>query len=261
MAARTLLWRLPILMVTVYGAIIFITGLILPAQAAQPSISITITPNVIVNTDYNIVVTLSDTTNGSTSKAISLSVASPGSTITSSVTTNGSSMASATLHTGTVAGYNNITAKYAGMTFTIPVTVNPGPPAMLNMIATPSFRLANGMSTATASASVFDQFHNPIGGAVVNFTIDGAPGTAMTDSSGTANYAVGPYGSVHTANITANINALNQAATVRFLDRNNLFLDRYPASSLPIESPAEVKATFYADLGNHTPDGDDNFGE
>ncbi|HTY91827.1 MAG TPA: VWA domain-containing protein [Methanocella sp.] len=104
-----------------------------------------------------------------------------------------------------------------------------------------------------AIATVKDQNGNAISNAAVNFIIDGVyAGTVYTDASGNANMPVGPYGSTHTANVTATINSLSLSANVKFLDRNNLFLFRYPSANQPVQSYAEVDAVFYSDLGNST---------
>jgi hypothetical protein len=253
MAARIAIKALTMLTLTISLLGLFTLIQTYPAHAAAgATIGVTITTPTIVNTDYSITINLNDP-GGSDGKHITLSVTSPSSSITSSVTTDSSGHAPAAFHTSTVAGYNNITAIYDGVTYIVPIWLNPGPPYSLNLVASPSYRLANGISTATASARVSDIYNNPISGATITFTVDGTPSTAMTDSTGTASRVIGPYGSTHTANITAEIGGLSRAASVRFLDRNNLVLNRYPATSLPIDSDAEVDAYFYEDLGNSIP--------
>ncbi|AFC99005.1 Bacterial Ig-like domain (group 1)/von Willebrand factor type A domain-containing protein [Methanocella conradii HZ254] len=253
MAARTLINDAPVFFITVCGAILLAAWLSAPAHADQPTINIEISPNVMVNTDYNIYIILNDSSNGSSGKTITLSVTSPNSSITSPVTTNMTGYAAATFHTSTAAGYNNITATYLGINYSIPVYVNPGPPYSVDLTVDHEFRLANGMSIATASAKVVDQYGNAVNNLQVNFTIDGVMSSSMTGSSGIATRTVGPYSSTHTANISANVNGLADNASVRFLDRNNLFLFRYPNATMPIGSYVEVDAVFYEDLSSSTP--------
>ncbi|WP_174589795.1 Ig-like domain-containing protein [Methanocella conradii] len=253
MAARTLINGAPPLIIMVFGAFLLTVVLVAPAHADQPTVNIEGSLNAVVNTDYNIYIILNDPTNGSSNKTITLSVTSPNSSITSPVTTNMTGYAAATFHTSTAAGYNNITATYLGVNYNIPVYVNPGSPYSLDLTVDHEFRLANGMSTAAASAKVADQYGNPINNLQVNFTIDGVASSSMTDGSGIATRTVGPYSSTHTANITARVNGLADNASVRFLDRNNLFLFRYPNATMPIGSYVEVDAVFYEDLSSSTP--------
>jgi len=246
MAARTILIKLPVLLIAVCGAILLLIGLASPVQAAQPAISIAMSTNVTVDTSYTIQVILNDPNNGSFHKLITLSVASPGSSITptSVWTDNTTGTATATFHTSTVAGYNNITATYLGVNYIIPVYVNPGPPSSLSLTRDHEFRLANGMSQAIVSARILDQYGNSINNILVNFNVDGTMSSVMT-TNGAATVSVGPYSIPHTANVTASAYSYNLSTTVRFLDRNNLILYRLPSATLPISSNAEVDAVLW----------------
>ena len=254
MAARTVLKGLTMFALVLCALMLFTIAQAYPAQAA-PAISLAISSNVTVNSDYPVQIILTDSS-GVSGKTITLSTTVPGSTITpATVTTDSSGHASATFHTSTQAGYNNITATYSSTPFILAVLVNPGPLYSVVLTATPAFRLANGISSSTAVAMVTDQYGNPISNAAVHFTKDGVDaGTIMTDLAGQSSISVGPYGSSHAANITVDIGGTGKSATVhvQFLDRNNLVLMRLPSAMMPINSNAEVDAIFYDNIGNNT---------
>lgn len=251
MAARLLFKVSKMTVLTLSALMLFMIILSIPAVAT--TINAAITPPmqpVTVNSDYSVIVTLNDPA-GSGGKTIALSV--PAGTITSSVNTDSGGNAPASLHTPTVAGYNNITAVYNGLTYIIPIYVSPGPITSFSLSVTNSFRLANGLSTARASARALDNYNNPISGVYVTYVIDGTTSTVLTDNQGYADVTIGPYVSTHTVNISASNGSFSKTATVRFLDRNNLFLNRVTAPTMPVGSVAGVDATFYEDLGSLTP--------
>ncbi len=249
MAARTTFMGLVALTIAL---ILIIT--VQPAHAAGPNVSVGITPPVYINKDYNIQIILDDPDNGSIGKPISLSVSGPGtgcSISPSAVTTGPDGRASATLHTSSVPGYNNIIATYNGIVITIPVLVN-GPPYSLSLSVNPAVRLANGVNTVKATARLADQSNYPVCGEPVEFTVGSSVKTAVTGSDGNAVIDVGPYTTAQAVNVAARSGSLTgETRTVLFLDRNNLKLN-YPGSR-PIGSHVEVVATFYLDLNNEVP--------
>ena len=252
MAAKTLIDIIPLLVISLLISILISIMLIAPAHAYQPTINIGISPNVVVNTDYSIYIILSDPDNGSSGEMIALSVSSPNSSITSHVTTNSTGYAAATFHTSTAAGYNNITATYLGINYSIPVYVNPGPPYSLDLTVDHEFRLANGVSKSLASARLIDQYNNPISGAIVVFNIDGMNVSYTTDSNGYANIEIGPYIDSCMVNVTAVSGSIySKTAKILFLQTYNLFTIPPLLDSEIISTPVNVTVKFYLNLRNN----------
>ena len=131
---------------------------------------------------------------------------------------------------------------------------------ILKLTVDHSLRLADGYSTAVASATLTNS-GVPVTNTLVNFTTNFGNFSILTNSAGNASITVGPYPSTNyfMANLTADSAGINYAAStlnasVLFLPRNNLNLVRTPSSGIAaIGSSVVVIAEFYEDPINNIP--------
>lgn len=147
----------------------------------------------------------------STSVAINQGTVSFGTTlgtIPSSVVTNISGIAAASLLSSTTTGTATVTARY-GNTLSDQVTVafSPSTPTTLSLTASPTVLLADNVSTATLTAVVTDQSGNPVpNGTQVRFSIppqSGSMENLRTTESGVAMNALTSSSTPDTVTVTA----------------------------------------------------------
>jgi adhesin/invasin len=99
-------------------------------------------------------------------------------------TVNG--VATATL-SSTVAGVATVTATVGSLSATVQVTFTPGAPFTFTFTLTPTVIVANGISQSVGTATVVDQYGNPVGGVTVNFLAGigvFSPASGATNASG-----------------------------------------------------------------------------
>jgi hypothetical protein len=100
--------------------------------------------------------------------------------------TNTTGIANVTLISPSNTGVANITAAVVSTSIsdTITVTFTPGPPAILLLEADPQTVFANGIDRSTVTATVKDEFGNPISGKEVTFSALEGTKTRLTNMSG-----------------------------------------------------------------------------
>jgi len=87
----------------------------------------------------------------------------------------------------TVAGVATVTATVNSLSATAQVTFTAGAPFTFTFTLTPTVIVANGISQSLATATVVDQFGNPVSGATVNFLAgigSFSPASGVTNASG-----------------------------------------------------------------------------
>jgi predicted extracellular nuclease len=167
----------------------------------------------------------------------------------SATTVNG--VATATL-SSTVAGVATVTATVNGLSATAQVTFVV--PTSVTLVAAPSTLQVGSLSTLTAT--VFDQFNNPIAdGVVVSFTTslgNVSPASATTvNGVATATLSSTVAG---VATVTATVNGLSATAQVTFVVPTSVTLVAAP-STLPVGSLSTLTATVTDQYGNVVADG------
>jgi predicted extracellular nuclease len=167
----------------------------------------------------------------------------------SATTVNG--VATATL-SSTVAGVATVTATVNGLSATAQVTFVV--PTSVTLVAAPSTLPVGSLSTLTAT--VFDQFNNPIAdGVVVSFTTDLgniSPASATTvNGVATATLSSTVAG---VATVTATVNGLSATAQVTFVVPTSVTLVAAP-STLPVGSLSTLTATVFDQFNNPIADG------
>jgi parallel beta-helix repeat protein len=96
------------------------------------------------------------------------------------------SVATATL-SSTISGVATVTATVGSLSTTVQVTFTPGAPFTFTFTLTPTVIVANGISQSLATATVVDQFGNPVSGVTVNFLAGigtFSPASGATNASG-----------------------------------------------------------------------------
>lgn len=239
------------------GAALFvcIAGLLAIAIAISPQafasgtviVTITAPASAQVNTNNAVTIYLHDSTGAIKNTAVTLSVSSPdsASTITSSVTTNTTGYATATLHLSTKAGNNVITASGPASS-TATVYAIHGTASSLSLTLDHKYRLADGYSKSLATATLADQYGNPVNNTVVNIIIDGTSTAFTTDNSGNASQYTVPFTSYHVSTVNASYGSNYVNSSVTYLEADNLILLRYPGDTTTVNSNVGVTAVFYS---------------
>jgi uncharacterized repeat protein (TIGR01451 family) len=86
-----------------------------------------------------------------------------------------------------IAGVATVTAAVSSLSATALVTFTPGAPFTFTLTLTPTVIVANGISQSLATATVVDQFGNPVSGVTVNFLAGigtFSPASGATNASG-----------------------------------------------------------------------------
>jgi parallel beta-helix repeat protein len=107
-------------------------------------------------------------------------------TLSSGTAATSAGNASVTL-SSTVAGVATVTATVSSLSATALVTFTPGAPFTFTFTLTPTVIVANGISQSLATATVVDQFGNPVSGVTVNFLAgigSFSPASGVTNASG-----------------------------------------------------------------------------
>jgi uncharacterized repeat protein (TIGR01451 family) len=87
----------------------------------------------------------------------------------------------------TTAGVATVTATVGSLNATALVTFTPGAPFTFTFTLTPTVIVANGISQSVGTATVVDQYGNPVGGVTVNFLAgvgSFSPASGATNASG-----------------------------------------------------------------------------
>jgi adhesin/invasin len=107
-------------------------------------------------------------------------------TLSSPTATTSGGSATVTL-SSIVAGVATVTATVNSLSATTQVTFTPGAPFTFTFTLTPTVIVANGISQSLATATVVDQFGNPVSGVTVNFLAGigtFSPASGATNASG-----------------------------------------------------------------------------
>jgi parallel beta-helix repeat protein len=107
-------------------------------------------------------------------------------TLSSGTAATSAGNASVTL-SSTVAGVATVTATVGSLSATAQVTFTPGAPFTFTFTLTPTVIVANGISQSVGTATVVDQYGNPVGGVTVNFLAGigtFSPASGATNASG-----------------------------------------------------------------------------
>jgi parallel beta-helix repeat protein len=107
-------------------------------------------------------------------------------TLSSATATTSGGNASVTLNS-TLPGVATVTATVGSLNATTLVTFTPGAPFTFTFTLTPTVIVANGISQSLATATVVDQFGNPVSGVTVNFLAGigtFSPASGATNASG-----------------------------------------------------------------------------
>jgi parallel beta-helix repeat protein len=107
-------------------------------------------------------------------------------TLSSGAATTSSGSATVTL-SSIVAGVATVTATVGSLSTTVQVTFTPGAPFTFTFTLTPTVIVANGISQSVGTATVVDQYGNPVGGVTVNFLAgigSFSPASGVTNASG-----------------------------------------------------------------------------
>ncbi|MBM3133761.1 MAG: hypothetical protein FJZ89_00390 [Chloroflexi bacterium] len=172
-----------------------------------------------------------------------------------STTTSG--VATSTLNALTVAGMATVTAT-AGTAFgTTPVTFTAGAPFTVTLVASPTNTMAG--TSAALTATVRDQFNNPVGGTVVTFTASPGNTDPLTNTSSAAGVATSTVTAqiVGPAMVTATADSRVGTAVVTFTPGLpfTVTLMAVPPSILVGGSTSTVTARVVDRYNNHVANG------
>ena len=217
-AARLLVWPL------VLAGIVCAWPLAGSAQADVTTINVTLSPSTLVanGTDTaTITATVTRSVRGPVAgDRVTFTSSDPNQTISpTAATTNAQGVATATVTSTTTVGTSRITASDGGVSSSpTDLTQTVGPPATMTIALNPSTIVADGLSTATATAMVRDAQGHQINDATVRFTSSDpnqtiSPTAATTNAEGVATATVTSTTTVGTSRITASDGGVSSSPT------------------------------------------------
>jgi adhesin/invasin len=135
-------------------------------------------------------------------------------------TTNAAGIATAVL-TSTTSGFAMITTKAAEVSGQAQVQFIAGPLSSVEVNASPTTLLADGLSTATITVVVKDAHNNPVPNQTVTFatTLGRITDSSVTDATGVATATLTSVQQVGLAQVTASAGSLSTTAEVTFAGR------------------------------------------
>jgi uncharacterized repeat protein (TIGR01451 family) len=228
------------------------TGLVTLLINASANLTLTAAPDTLpVGNLSTITATVTDSSNNPVPDGTVVSFATSLGGVSPAFATTVNGVATATL-SSTVAGVATVTATVNGLSATAQVTFVV--PTSVTLVAAPSTLPVGSLSTLTAT--VFDQFNNPIAdGVVVSFTTslgNVSPASATTvNGVATATLSSTVAG---VATVTATVNGLSATAQVTFVVPTSVTLVAAP-STLPVGSLSTLTATVFDQFNNPIADG------
>jgi hypothetical protein len=145
------------------------TALVTFTPGAPFTLTLTATPATLpVGNSSTLTATATDQYGNPVADGTTISFTTSLGTLSSSTANTSGGDASVTL-SSTVAGVAIVTATVSSLSATALVTFTPGAPFTFTFTLTPTVIVANGISQSLATATVVDQFGNPVSGVTVNF--------------------------------------------------------------------------------------------
>ena len=210
-AARVLVWPL------VFAAVVCAWPLADSAQAEVITINATVSPSTLVangSDPATITATVTSDVNGPVAgDSVTFTSSDPGQTISPTsptpAITDANGVATASLTSSTTVGTSNIVASDASVSSSpAGLTQTAGPPATMTIALNPSTIVADGLSNATATATVRDRQGHPVNDDAIQFSSSDpgqtvSPTPAITNANGVATATLTSSTTVGTSNIVA----------------------------------------------------------